>query len=228
MRIDIVTLFPQFFEPIVGGSILGRAHTKGVVDFRLHDLWQFVPAGERADDAPYGGGPGMVLRLGPLVACMEMLLGPTLSVPAESLVVVPSPSGRPFDQRVAQELSARERLIVVCGHYEGIDERFFDLVEAREYSLGDFVLTGGEVPAMAFVDAVVRLLPGAINPDSSTAESFQRSTLDWPHYTRPAVFRGIAVPDVLLSGDHDRIARWRSEVALARTRARRPDLETKP
>ncbi len=227
MQIDIVTLFPQFFEPILSGSILGRAQAKGAVDFRLHDLWQFVPAGERADDAPYGGGAGMVMRLDPLMSCLESLLGSDLIVPESCSVIVPSPAGPRFDHQAAQKLVYKERLIFVCGHYEGLDERFFDLVAATEYSLGDFILTGGEIPALAFVDAVARLVPGVINPQSSAAESFQNDTLDWPHYTRPSIYRGVAVPEVLLSGDHERIARWRRQAAEERTEARRPDLSSK-
>jgi len=224
MRIDIVTLFRGFFEPIISGSILGRAQAKSAVDIRVHDLWHYVPAGERADDAPYGGGPGMVMRLGPLVACLEEVLGAGLSVPDDARVIVPSPAGVRFDHAMAADWSALERLIIVCGHYEGIDERFFDLVRAHEVSLGDFVLTGGEIPALAFVDACVRLLPGVITAQSAAQDSFAEGALDWPHYTRPAVFRGIAVPEVLVSGDHAKIGAWRREQAQARTKSRRPDL----
>jgi tRNA (guanine37-N1)-methyltransferase len=225
MQIDIVTLFRPFFEPIISGSILGRARSKGLVDIRVYDLWEFVPAGERADDAPYGGGPGMVMRLGPLMSAMENLLGASLTIPAETHVIVPSPAGKTFDHKLALELSKAARLIFVCGHYEGIDERFFDLIPATEMSLGDFVLTGGEIPALAFVDAVVRLLPGAIATESASADSFAAGGLDWPHYTRPATFRGFSVPDVLLTGDHPRIEQWRREQAALRTKSRRPDLE---
>ncbi|MBC5806958.1 MAG: tRNA (guanosine(37)-N1)-methyltransferase TrmD [Candidatus Eremiobacter antarcticus] len=224
MRIDVVTLFPQFFAPIIEGSIIGRSQAKRIVEIRVHDLWDHVPQGERADDAPYGGGPGMVLRLGPLVACIERLLGPQLKPPAGCRIIVTSPAGRRFDQDAASALAGLERLIIICGHYEGIDERFFSLVSASELSLGDFVLTGGEIPALAFIDACVRLLPGAINPESTQAESFAQGGLDWPHYTRPANFRGLGVPEVLLSGDHARIARWRAESAKSRTAERRPDL----
>ncbi len=224
MQIDVVTLFPQFFEPFVTGSIVGRAQTKGLVRIAVHDLWAFVPPGERADDAPYGGGPGMVLRLGPLIACMESLLGAGLAVPQGCRVIVPSPAGERFTHARAAELASLSRLVIVCGHYEGLDERFFSLVPASELSLGDFVLTGGEVAALAFLDATVRLVPGVIKAESARADSFAGGALDWPHYTRPAVFRGLAVPDVLLSGDHQRIAAWRKEAALARTRERRRDL----
>ena len=224
MQVDIVTLFPDFLRPVVEGSILGRAQTKGLARVALHDLWDFVPPGERADDAPYGGGPGMVMRLGPIVDCLERLLGGTLAVPSGHKVVVPSPAGRTFDHDVALEFSKLERLIIVCGHYEGIDDRLFDLVDAEEVSLGDFVVTGGEIPALAFVDACIRLLPGAIAPQSTRDDSFADGGLDWPHYTRPAVFRGVAVPEVLLSGDHGRVEEWRRREATSRTAGRRPDL----
>jgi len=224
MRIDVVTLFPSFMEPIIKGSILGRAQAKDLVRISVHDLWAFVPAGERADDTPYGGGPGMVMRLGPLIACMESLLGPDLAVPNGCVILVPSPAGARFDQAAANRLSVLERLIIVCGHYEGIDERFYEIVDASEMSLGDFVLTGGEIAALAFIDAAVRLVPGVINPQSLQAESFNAGVLDWPHYTRPAVFRGLSVPEVLLSGDHQRIASWRKTMGEERTRRRRPDL----
>ena len=209
---------------MVDGSILGRAQAKGAVHVELHDLWQYVPAGERADDAPYGGGAGMVMRLGPIVDCLELLLGGTLDVPAGCMVIVPSPAGMRFDQRMAVEFSKLERLIVLCGRYEGIDDRLFDLVAAREVSLGDFVVTGGEIPALAFVDACIRLLPGVITDESAREDSFSDSSLDWPHYTRPAVFRDHAVPEILLTGDHAKIAAWRRDQASARTAKRRPDL----
>jgi tRNA (guanine37-N1)-methyltransferase len=225
MQIDIVTLFPDFFRPIVGGSILGRAREKGAVRIELHDLWEYVEAGERADDAPYGGGPGMVMRLAPIVACLEDLLGAELRVREKQRVIVPSPAGRRFDHAHASEWSGLERVIFVCGHYEGIDDRLFDLVPAQEISLGDFVVTGGEIPVIAMVDAVVRLLPGVLSPGSAEAESFSESGLDWQHYTRPAIFRGVAVPEILLSGDHAKIAEWRRAQSRERTRQRRPDLE---
>lgn len=210
---------------MIEGSILGRAQSKGVARIELHDLWRFVPAGERADDAPYGGGAGMVMRLGPIVDCLEQLLGGSLEVPAGCKIIVPSPAGRRFDHDGALGLSKAERLIVLCGRYEGIDDRLFDLVDAEEISLGDFVLTGGEVAALAFVDACVRLLPGAIAEESARDDSFADGDLDWPHYTRPAVFRGHSVPEVLLTGDHARIAAWRQEQASSRTAHRRPDLK---
>lgn len=225
MRIDVITLFGGQLQPMLDGSIIGRARAKGIVDIVIHDLWAFVPQGERADDAPYGGGPGMVMRLGPIVAALESLLGSDLRVPSGHRIVVPSPAGRRFDHRTAEAYSRLERLIVVCGHYEGIDDRLFDLVDADEISLGDFVLTGGEIPALAIVDATVRLLPGSIVAESAQNDSFATGHLDWPHYTRPAVFRGAEVPDVLVSGDHAKIAAWRREQARLRTSDRRPDLD---
>jgi tRNA (guanine37-N1)-methyltransferase len=226
MRIDVVTLFPQFIEPLVRGSIVGRAQAKGLAEITVVDLWSFVPDGERADDAPYGGGAGMVMRLGPIVASLESLLGGALDVPAGTRVVLPSPAGPVFNQSRAREYAALDRLILVCGHYEGIDERLFDLVRAEEISLGDFVLTGGEIPALAIIDACVRILPGAIAAESAANESFSGPDLDWPHYTRPAVFRGESVPEILLSGDHGKVAAWRAEQAAERTMRRRPDLRS--
>jgi tRNA (guanine37-N1)-methyltransferase len=226
MRIDVVTLFPQFIEPLVRGSIVGRAQAKGLAEIAVVDLWHFVPDGERADDAPYGGGAGMVMRLGPLVSCLESLLGGTLDFPDRTRVIVPSPAGPVFTQARASELAALDRLILICGHYEGIDERLFDLVRADEISLGDFVLTGGEIPALAIIDACVRILPGAIAAESAANESFSGPDLDWPHYTRPAVFRGASVPEVLLSGDHGKVAAWRAARAADRTLRRRPDLRS--
>ena len=157
---------------------------------------------------------------------MESLLGGALEVSEGSRVVLPSPAGPVFTQARAVELAALDRLILVCGHYEGIDERFFDLVRAEEISLGDFVLTGGEIPALAIIDACVRVLPGAIAAESAANESFSGQDLDWPHYTRPAVFRGASVPEVLLSGDHGKVAKWREEQAAERTARRRPDLRS--
>lgn len=228
MQIDIVTLFPEFLRPMIEGSILGRAQAKGLARVELHDLWDYVAPGERADDAPYGGGPGMVMRLAPIVDCLERLLGGGLTVPAGGKIIVPSPAGRRFDQGFSAELARLNRLIIVCGHYEGIDDRLFDLVAAEEVSLGDFVVTGGEIPALAIVDACIRLLPGALTEGSAEEESFSDGLLDWPHFTRPAVFRGISVPEILLSGNHGRIAVWRRQIAAERTAMRRPDLTPAP
>ncbi len=223
LAVDVVTLFPEIFAPAVALSILGRAQESGLVRIAVHNLLDALEPGKRADDRPYGGGPGMVLRLEPLVRVLDRVLqgGP----PGERReIVVTSAAGRPFLQADAQRFAGLERLIVVCGHYEGIDERLVTLYGAQEYSLGDFVLTGGEIPALAFIDATVRLVPGVINADSLTSESFVDGALDAPAYTRPATFRSLDVPPVLLSGDHARIAAWRRDESRRRAAERRPDL----
>jgi tRNA (guanine37-N1)-methyltransferase len=179
--------------------------------------------GERADDRPFGGGPGMVLRIEPIARVLDRILA--AAPPGERRsVVVTSAAGAPFRQRDAARFASLERLVIVCGHYEGIDERLTALYGAEEFSLGDFVLTGGELPALAFLDATVRLLAGAINPDSLAEESFAANALDSPSYTRPPTFRGAAIPEVLLSGDHAKIAAWRRQQSRDRTQARRKDL----
>jgi tRNA (guanine37-N1)-methyltransferase len=223
LHIDVVTLFPEFFAPPIGLSILGRAQERGLVDIRLHHLLDALDANERADDRPFGGGPGMVLRIEPLARVLDAILAEAHPAERRSIVVTAA-AGTPFRQRDAERFATLDRLIVVCGHYEGIDERLVELYGAEEYSLGDFVLTGGEIPALAFVDATVRLVAGAINAESLAFESFTGNRLDAPAYTRPARFRDADVPDVLLSGDHAKIAAWRREQSRARTVARRSDL----
>ncbi len=222
LEIDIVTLFPEVFAPFVGLSIVGRAVEAGLVRIRYHHLLDAVEGSERADDEPFGGGAGMVLRLGPIARVLDGLLAQ--SAQERRAIVVPSPAGKPFSQEDARRLAGLQRVILVCGHYEGIDERLGDLYPIEEYSLGDFVLTGGEIPALAFMDATVRLVEGAVQTASREAESFSCGLLDYPCYTRPAVFRGIAVPEVLLSGNHAAIAAWRREESRKRTAARRRDL----
>jgi tRNA (guanine37-N1)-methyltransferase len=223
LHIDVVTLFPEFFAPAIGLSILGRAQERGLVDVRLHHVLDALGEGERADDRPFGGGPGMVLRIEPLARILDAIVA---EAPAgeRRAVIVTAAAGLPFRQRDAERFATLDRLVVVCGHYEGIDERLTELYGAEEFSLGDFVLTGGEIPALAFVDATVRLVAGAINADSLASESFTGNRLDAPAYTRPASFRGAEVPEVLLSGDHAKIAAWRREQSRARTIARRSDL----
>jgi tRNA (guanine37-N1)-methyltransferase len=221
--IDVITLFPEVFAPVVGLSIVGRAVEAGLAEIRYHHLLDELEGPERADAPPFGGGPGMVLRIEPIARALDRVVAE--SDPEERrAIVVPSPSGEPFSQSHAQRLSQLDRLVVVCGHYEGIDERLASLYPIEEYSLGDFVLTGGEIPALAFIDATVRLLAGAVTPASLESESFAAGLLDYPSYTRPAVFRGVAVPEVLLSGDHAKIAAWRREQSRRRTAARRRDL----
>ncbi len=223
LTIDIITLFPEVFAPFIGLSIVGRAVERGLVDVRYHHLLDALHGSERADDVPYGGGAGMVLRIEPVARVLDAILA---EAPAgeRRAIAVPTPAGSPFAQADAERFSSLQRLVLICGHYEGIDERLAALYPIEEYSLGDFVLTGGELPALAFMDATVRLLDGAIAADSAQAESFAAGLLDYPAYTRPPVFRGVSVPDVLLSGNHAKIAEWRREQSRARTIARRKDL----
>lgn len=221
-KIDVVTLFPELFAPFVALSIVGRAVENGVTSVRYHHLLDELSDGERADDAPFGGGPGMVLRIEPIARALDRIAvdedGPRRAI------VVPSPSGARFTHSDAERWASLDRLVIVCGHYEGIDERLAQLYPLEERSLGDFVLTGGEIPALAFMDATVRLLPGALRPESLANESFAGGMLDYPSFTRPATFRGVDVPAVLLSGDHAKIAQWRREQSRLRTAARRRDL----
>ena len=222
--IDVVTLFPEVFAPFVGLSIVGRAVEAGLVDVRYHYLLDHLVGPERADDTPFGGGPGLVMRVEPIARALDAILA-TAPRDERRTIAVPSPSGAPFRQADARRFAQLDRLILVCGHYEGIDERLGALYPIEEYSFGDFVLTGGELPALAMMDASVRLLAGAIRAESAAADSFSDNLLDHPAYTRPATFRGVDVPEVLLSGDHAKIAAWRREQSRARTAARRPDLD---
>ncbi len=222
-EIDVITLFPEVFAPFVGLSIVGRAVEAGIARIRYRHLLDYLEQGERADDAPFGGGAGMVLRLEPIARILDAIAAE--SWPDERrLIVVPSPSGSPFDQAAAERMAGLDRLVLICGHYEGIDDRLSQLYPIQEYSLGDFVLTGGEIPALAFMDATVRLLQGAIRPESALQDSFSAGMLDHPSFTRPARFRGVEVPPVLLSGDHAKIAQWRREQSRRRTAGRRGDL----
>ncbi|MBM3469473.1 MAG: tRNA (guanosine(37)-N1)-methyltransferase TrmD [Armatimonadetes bacterium] len=222
MRIDIVTIFPEALAPLEV-SILGRARARGLVEISVVDLRDFTSDRHRqVDDVAYGGGPGMVMKPEPFFAAVEALTPPGGPRPR---VLLTSPQGRRFDQRVAEELSREPHLIVLCGRYEGVDERVVEGLGAEELSIGDYVLTGGEIAAMVVVDATVRLIPGVVGDAASVvAESFAGGLLDHPHYTRPADFRGLRVPEVLLSGHHEEIRRWRRREQLRRTLARRPDL----
>ncbi len=221
--IDVVTLFPELFAPFVGLSIVGRAIERGLVAVRYHHLLDELEESERADDAPFGGGAGMVLRIEPIARVLDRIAA---AAPAgeRRAIVVPSPSGRPFAQHEAARWADSDRLVIVCGHYEGIDDRLGRLYPVEEWSLGDFVLTGGEIPALVFMDATVRLVPGVLRAESLESESFAAGALDYPSYTRPASFRGVEVPEVLLSGNHAKIAAWRREQSRLRTEARRRDL----
>ncbi|MDX1649876.1 MAG: tRNA (guanosine(37)-N1)-methyltransferase TrmD [Myxococcota bacterium] len=225
LRIDVVTIFPELFEPFLRTGVLGRGLEAGHVAIGVHDLRRWTRDRHRSvDDEPYGGGPGMVMTPGPLIEAVEALAGPK-GPGRRTRVALLSPQGRPFTQDHARELAGETHLVLVCGRYEGIDQRAIDLAMDEEISIGDYVLSGGEVPAMAVIEAVSRLVPGVLgNPDSAHTESFQEPRLEGPQYTRPAVFRGHEVPAVLRSGDHAAIARWREERALERTTRRRPDL----
>jgi tRNA (guanine37-N1)-methyltransferase len=223
MKFDIVTIFPRMFEAPLAEGIVARAIARGLVDLRIHDLRIFTEDRHRTvDDVPFGGGPGMVLKVKPLVDAVEAI-GRARGTP--TAVVITSPQGRLFSQEHAARLSTLDHVVVICGRYEGVDERVRERLSAEELSIGDYVLTGGELPAMVMLDAVARLIPGAVGDEQSVeSESFTRGLLDFPHYTRPADFGGSKVPVVLLSGHHGEIRRWRKREALRRTLERRPDL----
>ena len=221
MRIDILTLFPEIFSGFLDGSLLGAARAKGLVDIRLTNIRDFAEGVHRqVDDRPFGGGPGMLLMPGPVVDCIESVQRSAGDAKPGHLVML-TPGGRRLDQRVVEELAAKERLVLVCGRYEGFDHRIAQLLAPDEISIGDYVLSGGEVAAMVIVDAVSRLIPGVLGDESSAREdsfSGAERLVEGPQYTRPREFRGLEVPEVLLSGDHGRIARWRHEQAVAATR----------
>ncbi|MCK4897360.1 MAG: tRNA (guanosine(37)-N1)-methyltransferase TrmD [Anaerolineales bacterium] len=222
VRFDVFTLFPEVFEPYLQSSILLRARQRGLMEVDLHNIRDWTTDRHHVtDDDPYGGGGGMVMKPEPIFAAVEGVLGSPLPCP----VILLTPQGRIFTQSIAQELSQYSRLALLCGRYEGIDERVRKYLVTDEISIGDFVLTGGELPALILIDAVTRLLPGALgDPEGAWDDSYASGLLEYPHYTRPAEFRGWRVPEVLVSGDHARIARWRREQALLRTWQRRPDL----
>ncbi len=222
MRFDVFTLFPAVFTPYLEASILQRARANGLIEVYLHDIRAWTTDKHHVtDDAPFGGGGGMVMKPEPVFTAVEDVLG---APPACPLILL-TPQGRPFTQRVADELSTHPRRGLLCGHYEGIDERIREHLVTDQISIGDYVLTGGELPALILMDAISRLLPGVLgDPDGAQDDSFASGLLEYPHYTRPADYRGWRVPPVLLSGNHAQIARWRREQALLRTLQRRPDL----
>lgn len=220
MKIDVLTLFPSMFKGPLDASIVQRARDAGLVDLRIHDLRDWTHDRHRTvDDKPFGGGAGMVLKPEPIFEAVESLADES------SRVLLTSPAGRPFTQGVARELSGRAHLIIVCGSYEGVDERVRDTLVHDTLSIGDYVLTNGALPAMVMIDAITRLLPGALGDETSAAdESFSQALLEYPHYTRPAEYRGMKVPEVLLSGHHAAIEKWRREQSRERTQKQRPDL----
>lgn len=225
MKIDIVTTFPEMFAPVLGESILKRAQEAGVVCLSAHDLRQWTTDRHKTtDDYPYGGGVGMVMKPEPFFRGVEELRCPPEAGCSEEIVLL-CPQGERFQQELARELAAKDHLILLCGHYEGVDERVREHLATRAISIGDYVLTGGELPAMVVVDGVVRLLPGALGAeDGAESDSFEERLLEYPHYTRPPEFGGWKVPEVLLSGHHEQIRRWRRKESLRRTRQLRPDL----
>jgi len=220
MKIDVLTLFPAMFAGPLDESIVRRARDTGKLDLQLHNLRDYTHDRHRTvDDRPFGGGPGMLLKPEPIFEAVEHLRG------EKTRVILLSPAGRLFNQAVAQELAQREHLLLICGSYEGVDERVRQFLVDEELSIGDYVLTNGALPAMVIIDAVTRLLPGVLGDDQSAhEESFSRGWLEYPQYTRPADFRGMRVPEVLLSGHHAQIAEWQAAQAKLRTAQRRPDL----
>jgi tRNA (guanine37-N1)-methyltransferase len=220
VKIDVLTLFPAMFAGPLDESIIKRAREAGLLELKIHQLRDYTHDRHKTvDDRPFGGGPGMLLKPEPVFEAVEKIAR------AETKVILMSPSGRPFSQAVARELGKEKDLLLVTGHYEGFDERIREQLADDELSIGDYVLTNGALPAMVVVDAVTRLLPGVLGDDeSATEESFSGGLLEYPQYTRPAEFRGLKVPEVLLSGNHAEIAKWRAEQAKLRTKERRPDL----
>lgn len=233
MRIDILTLFPEVFEPVLGASITGRARAAGLVEWFATDIREFADnKHKKVDDRPFGGGPGMVMMCQPLWDAVQAVESRD---PRPATRILTTPQGEPLTQSIVEELAQLPRLLLIAGHYEGIDERVVERLAPREISVGDFVLSGGEIPALALIDAVVRLLPGALGHEESAAtDSFspagpsQARLLDCPHYTRPRVWDGLEAPDILLSGDHGKVEAWRLAQRLDRTARRRPDLLPPP
>jgi tRNA (guanine37-N1)-methyltransferase len=224
MRFDIVTIFPEIFRGVFEFGIIRRARESGIIEINIHDLRDYTCDRHRqVDDRPFGGGAGMVMKPEPLFRAVEAITHGAAE--GEVSIIMLSPQGRLFNQRIAQELARLPRLLLICGRYEGVDERVIEHLVTDEISIGDYVLSGGEIPAMVVVDAVTRLLPGALGcGESAERESFADLWLDHPHYTRPAEYRGLKVPEVLLSGHHAEIERWRRRKAIEKTLRRRPDL----
>ena len=220
MKIDVLTLFPEMFAGPLDVSIVARARKAGLLDLRIHNLRQWThDRHQTVDDKPFGGGAGMVLKPEPIFEAVESLAD------GSTHVILTSPAGRPFDQAIARELARQPHLLFVCPSYEGVDERVCEALVDDELSIGDYVLTNGGLPAMVIIDSVTRLLPGALGDDESARdESFSHGLIEYPHYTRPAEYRGMQVPEILLSGHHAEIEKWRAEQARQRTARRRPDL----
>lgn len=222
MQFDVFTLLPEVFPSYLETSIIKRARERDLIHVRVHNIRDYThDKHHTTDDTPYGGGGGMVMKPDPVFAAVESVLG----APPAGPVILLTPQGRRFDQRMAMELAGHERLALICGRYEGVDERIREHLATDEISIGDYVLTGGELPALILIDAIARLIPGVLgDPDGAADDSHASGLLEYPHYTRPPEFRGWRVPDILQSGDHGKIARWRREQSLLRTLQRRPDL----
>ncbi|MDD4311378.1 MAG: tRNA (guanosine(37)-N1)-methyltransferase TrmD [Eubacteriales bacterium] len=220
MRIDILTLFPEMFDGVLSASMLGRAQANGLLDIRVHNIRDYTDnKHKKADDYPFGGGAGLVMMVQPIYDCMDAVLEG-----GKARRILLTPRGRTLNQKIAREFSQEDRLVLLCGHYEGVDERVMNIID-DEISIGDYVLTGGELPAMVLVDCVSRLIPGVLGSDESAAdESFSDDLLEYPQYTRPASFRGMDVPEILLNGHHAKILAWREEQARLKTALNRPDL----
>ncbi len=226
MQFEVFTLLPEVFPPYLESSILQRARLRGLIDVRVHNIRDYTHDKHHiTDDTPYGGGGGMVMKPDPVFEAVESVIGPLQDSPPQVPVILLTPQGRVFTQRVAEELSAHEQIALLCGRYEGVDERIREHLVTDEISIGDYVLTGGELPALMIIDAVSRLLPGVLgDPTGAEDDSHSMGLLEYPHYTRPPEFRGWKVPDILLSGDHAKIDKWRREQALTRTFKKRPDM----
>ena len=226
MKISIITLFPEMFSPILNTSILGRAQKKGKVTFEFINLREFGEGRHQVvDGRPYGGGAGMVLRADILARALNKVHSHTSSGNSDVKVILTSASGKPYKQADARRLSKLDHIIFICGHYEGVDQRFIDQYVSEEYSIGDFVLTGGEIPAMIITDSIVRLIPGVLEKEDATInESFTENVLEGPQYTRPDDFEGLKVPEILVSGHHKKIEGWRKDQSLKKTKKVRPDL----
>jgi len=225
LKIGIVTIFPNIFKPILNESIIKRAQEKGKVKFEIFDLRDYTDDPHRkVDDRPFGGGPGMVIRPEPVFNVMEEIKKKSLKVKT----ILLTPQGVKFNQRIARRLSREKHIVLICGRYEGVDERIREALIDEEISIGDYILTGGEVPALVLIEAIIRLIPGVLgDEESATLDSFENGLLEYPQYTRPANYKGMKVPDVLLSGNHKLIQQWRRKQALKRTKERRPDLMDK-
>ncbi len=218
MKIDILSLFPSMFDGILNESIIKRAINKGLVEINIIDFRKYsVYNNNQVDDTPYGGGSGMVLMCDPIFRCLDEIKTD------DSYVVLMTPDGIPYKQSIAVDLSKKKHIIIICGHYEGFDERIRTLCDA-EISIGDYVLTGGEIPSMVLLDSITRLVPGVINESSIETESFNNNLLDYPVYTKPSDYRGLLVPDILLSGNHEKINAWRKEEQIKKTSKKRPDI----